>query len=185
MNSKKHAPRMSEPHAGLLAIGLFKLLKCAITVAIGIGVLSLLHKDAAEEVSRWMTAVRIDLENPFVQRILIGIGKLSSQKLGVISIATFAYAIVFATEGIGLLMRRRWAEYLTVIVTCSFIPFEIYELVVRPNIPKAITIAINVAVVIYLIVRLWKDRNLPAGEPNRAGTAALSRSKLSAGGASS
>jgi uncharacterized membrane protein (DUF2068 family) len=176
---------MSEPHAGLLAIGIFKLLKCAITVAIGAGVLSLLHKDAAVQVSRWMTAVRIDLENPLVQRILISVSGLSDRKLMVFGAFTFAYAIVFAIEGVGLVLRRRWAEYLTVFVTISFIPFEIYELARRPNLPKAITIAINVVVVIYLIVRLWKDRNLKAVEEAKGRSAsALSQSNLSAGGAS-
>jgi uncharacterized membrane protein (DUF2068 family) len=185
MNTEKHGPRKSEPHTGLWLIGIFNLLKCAITLAIGIGVLTLMEKDAAEEMSRWFTAVRIDLENPLVQRILTDVSGMSSRKLGVISLATFAYAIVFAVEGVGLLMRRRWAEYFAVIITCSFIPFEIYELVVRPNVPKAITIAINLAVVVYLIVRLWKDRNLPPEEAKSAGPSALGRSNLRAGGAAS
>ena len=35
----------------------------------------------------------------------------------------------FFDEGVSLLLRKRWAEYFTVIVTASFIPLEIYELV--------------------------------------------------------
>src|SRR5256885_718861 len=163
----KRSPRLSEPHAGLLIIGIFKLLKCATLIAVGIGALTLLHRDAAEVVSRWLVAARIDLDSSLAQAVLSILAQLSPVRLGWISIATFAYALVFAVEGVGLIMRRRWAEYLTVIVTCSFIPFEAYELINRPNAPKAVTVAINVVVVIYLIVRLRSDKKEREAEPLR------------------
>ncbi len=35
------------------------------------------------------------------------------------------------TEGVGLLLRQYWAEYLTIFTTASLIPLEIYELFER------------------------------------------------------
>lgn len=47
---------------------------------------------------------------------------------------------------------------LTVIVTASLIPFEIYELAQGVTVARATTLVVNVAVVVYLIVRLWQRR---------------------------
>ena len=60
---------------------------------------------------------------------------------------------MFATEGWFLHRRKHWAEWFTVGVTVSFIPFEVYELVEGPSIGKAVMLAANVAIVIYLLVR--------------------------------
>jgi uncharacterized membrane protein (DUF2068 family) len=58
------------------------------------------------------------------------------------------------TEGTGLLLRQRWAEYFTVVVTGSFIPLELYELARHVTVPRLIVTGINVAIVWYLIVTL-------------------------------
>ena len=77
------------------------------------------------------------------------------------ALGTLVYAALFLTEGIGLLLEKVWAEYFTVIVTSSFLPLEIYELIKKFNGFKvAVTIA-NAAIVAYLIWRL-KHKKKPA-----------------------
>jgi uncharacterized membrane protein (DUF2068 family) len=75
-----------------------------------------------------------------------------------LSIGTFVYAAIFLVEGAGLLLRKRWAEFLTVFVTASFIPLEIYEIVRKPSPLKGVGILVNVLIVAYLVVRLWRER---------------------------
>jgi uncharacterized membrane protein (DUF2068 family) len=53
-------------------------------------------------------------------------------------------------------MRKRWAEWFVIIVTGSLLPFEIYELIKAVNAAKVVTVAVNVAVVIYLVIRVRK-----------------------------
>ena len=65
---------------------------------------------------------------------------------------------MFLVEGVGLLLRKRWGEYLTIVVTASFIPFEIYEMAHKPTALKAGGIALNVVIVVYLVVRRWRER---------------------------
>ena len=65
------------------------------------------------------------------------------------------YALLEGTEGVGLAMRRRWAEYLTVVATGLLIPYEVYELVHHPTLFKVGALLLNVAVVAYL---WWKKR---------------------------
>jgi uncharacterized membrane protein (DUF2068 family) len=81
-------------------------------------------------------------------RLLAYIGNYNHITL--IAISAIAYACLEATEGIGLAMQRRWAEYLTVIATSILIPYELYEVVVHPTLFKVGALALNVAVVGYL-----------------------------------
>jgi uncharacterized membrane protein (DUF2068 family) len=52
----------------------------------------------------------------------------SIRSLGELSVRTFLYAGLFTTEGIGLLLRKCWAEYFTIVTTGGLIPLEVYEL---------------------------------------------------------
>jgi uncharacterized membrane protein (DUF2068 family) len=72
--------------------------------------------------------LRVDPDNRFVQGILVKIFRVTPKQLRELSVGTFIYAGLFATEGIGLLLRRRWAEYFTIVTTGALIPLEIYEL---------------------------------------------------------
>lgn len=91
---------------------------------------------------------------------------LNSGTLTKIGIVLSLYAIVEGVEAVGLWMGKRWAEYLTLIVTASFLPLEIYELSERFSVLKVVTFAINVAVVVYLLYakRLFGLRGGAAAE---------------------
>jgi uncharacterized membrane protein (DUF2068 family) len=73
-------------------------------------------------------------------------------------VGTLLYAIVFAIEGVGLLLEKTWAEYLTTAVTVSFLPIEVYELVEHPSVTKALLVLINGAVVVYLALQIRRRR---------------------------
>jgi len=137
----------------LFLIAAFKLVKGALLVAAGIGIFSLLHKDATAVVEHWIDAVRIDPDNQHIHRWLARLGFMDDQKLKELGAGTFCYAALFITEGTGLLLRKRWAKYLTIIVTSSFLPLEFFELMRSPGLGKAMLIPLNVAIVIYLILR--------------------------------
>jgi uncharacterized membrane protein (DUF2068 family) len=84
-------------------------------------------------------------------RVLITIGGFNHVTL--LALSAIAYAALEATEGVGLAMRRRWAEYLTVIATGILIPYEAYEVIRRPTLFKVGALALNLAVVGYLSYR--------------------------------
>jgi uncharacterized membrane protein (DUF2068 family) len=71
-----------------------------------------------------------------------------------LSFGTFFYAALLLTEGVGLALGKRWAEYFTIIVTSSFIPLEIYQIFHHANVAKIVVLLINVAVVWYLALEL-------------------------------
>jgi len=83
---------------------------------------------------------------------------MSEKKLAGIAFGTFAYAAVFLVEGVGLLLRKTWAEWLTVIVTASFIPFEVVHAVRHTSAGGIAGLVLNIAIVVYLLVRRIRER---------------------------
>lgn len=143
---------------GLRWIAAFKLLKGFALLAAGIGALRLLHKDVAAIVEHWINIFRVDPHNHFVNSLLVKLAKLDERRLKELSIGTFIYSGIFLTEGVGLALRKRWAEYFTIVTTSSLLPLEIYELAGHASIGKGLALLINLAVVGYLIFELRRYR---------------------------
>jgi uncharacterized membrane protein (DUF2068 family) len=158
MVKRKQTGTRSKPRKGLLLIVVFKLVKGLILVAVGIGALSLLHGDVAARVTHWIEVLRADPKNHFIHGLIRKLWKVDDTRLIEISAGTFFYAGVVLTEGIGLALRRKWAEYFTIFATASLIPLEIYELVQKFSFLKILVIAANVVVVIYLAIGLRATR---------------------------
>jgi uncharacterized membrane protein (DUF2068 family) len=132
----------------------FKLLKGLLLLVVAIGALTLLDENVAKQVEHWAEVLKVDPNNYYIHRLLAKLTRVDNSKLEKISAGSFVYSALLLTEGVGLFLRRRWAEYLTVFITGSLIPIEIYELVKKFSATKVIVLVINVAVVIYLAVRL-------------------------------
>jgi len=76
---------------------------------------------------------------------------LKTAKLELLGGVVLGYALLEGVEAVGLWLQKRWAEYLTFIATTVLLPVEVYELTGRFSILKAMTLAINLAIVVYLI----------------------------------
>ena len=79
---------------------------------------------------------------------------LHASEIKVAALFALGYGVLELVEGTGLWLDKLWAEYLTVIATALLLPLELYELVRKPTALKAGGIAVNVAIVVYLIVLL-------------------------------
>ena len=146
---------------GLWLIAAFKLLKGLALLAVGIGALKLLHKDVADQMSRWLDLFRVDPDNRHIHRLLEKLSTLDDRRLKELSAGTFFYSALLLTEGIGLSLGKRWAEYLTIIATSSLIPLEVYELAKRVNLARVSLLLINIAVVAYLVIDVRRNRKKP------------------------
>jgi len=139
---------------GLRLIAAFKLLKGLALLALGIGVLNLLHKDVEAIAVHWINVFQVDPHSHYLQKLLEKLSILDDKRLKELSIGTFFYSALFMTEGIGLALGKRWAEYLTIISTASLLPIELYEIAKHTTIGKLVALVINLAVVAYLIFEL-------------------------------
>ena len=139
---------------GLRVIAAFKLLKALALIAVGVGALRLLHKDVAAIAEHWISVFQVDPHNHFIDLLLEKLSNVDDHRLKQLSIGTFIYAGVFLVEGVGLALQKRWAEYFTIVTTSSLLPIEIYELVRRVSFGRCLALAVNLAVVAYLIFEL-------------------------------
>jgi uncharacterized membrane protein (DUF2068 family) len=160
---------------GLLIIAIFKLFKGVLLLIVGIGALSLIHKDVAETAAHWADLFRVDPDNRHLHTLLLKLNVVDARRLEEISAGTFFYSALLVTEGTGLLLRKRWAEYFTIIVTASFIPMEIYELVRRLTFTRVLLLGINIAIVWYLVNRLRRPDHHSSAAVTRPGSAGDSR----------
>jgi uncharacterized membrane protein (DUF2068 family) len=158
------------------AIAIFKFVKAILFMLAALGAFGLMQHGVAEQAREWGSDLAFTSGQHLVGRAIIFVTGLSRQRIGALGLVALFYAALFATEGVGLWRERRWAEYLTIIATGSLIPLEIWESVHRPTPMKFATFVVNVAVVIYLVVRLKRARSKQASrsvKPNVARSAAV------------
>ena len=161
-------PAAKKHNLGILLIAIFKLFKAGLLIAVGIGAFSLVNKDdedTEDQATEWINALRVDPDNRYIHALVEKVVAVDDRKLKQIGFGTFFYAALLATEGIGLAMRKRWAEYFTIIVTASFVPLEIYEMFHHFRIVKLFVFALNVTMVAYLVFRLRWERSLTKPAP--------------------
>lgn len=138
----------------LLLIAIFKFVKAITLIAAGIGAFRLLNPAVAQRVEAWLAQVQLAPG----RRILAFLSHADDHKIEFLGGLAFAYAILFLVEGTGLFLRKRWGEWVTIIITGSLLPFEIYEGFKAVSAAKIATVIINAAVVIYLVIRVRKRR---------------------------
>jgi uncharacterized membrane protein (DUF2068 family) len=148
--------RQKEP-AILIWIGVFKLFKCVMLLIVATVTLRLAHGNMLDLLSRWATLLRVDPDNRFVHHVVAALFRTDPRKLDYLAVGTLLYAAIFGTEGIGLLLRKRWAEYFTIVSTSLLIPLEVYELVHRATAVKVVVLALNLVIIAYLIYRVRRS----------------------------
>jgi uncharacterized membrane protein (DUF2068 family) len=149
---------MAAADRGLRFIGIFKLAKATLLVAMGLGLLTFLHRETSVAAVAAIEHLRLDPHDAFVHRLLARALGISRRQLAAIDAGAFLYAAVFATEGVGLLRAKRWAEYFTLAVTASFVPIEIYEVYEHASVLKAALTLLNVLIALYLARALRRTR---------------------------
>jgi uncharacterized membrane protein (DUF2068 family) len=140
----------------LRAIALLKFAKAALLIGAGIGALRLAHRDIFAYAAYLVFKYHLNPGNRFVAEALSRATNVTPRRLHELGIVAFVYSALFLLEGIGLWSLKRWGEWITVLITGSLLPFEVYELVHRFTMAKTIVLVINAAVVWYLAMRLKK-----------------------------
>ena len=161
---QEHAAEMEvaseHPHhdRGLLAIGIFKLAKSIFFFCLGVGAFKLLHQDLGDVAMQIAQALHRDPEGRFVTFLMEQADRIDAHRLREIGFATFAYSALALTEGVGLMLEKVWAEYLTTVLTVMFLPWELYELARDPNLMRLSLLIANLVVLAYLVWLLRRKK---------------------------
>jgi len=144
----------------LRIIAVFKFLKAALLIALSAGMFRMLHQDLGMRLERWVRAMRLDPGNRYIEHVVMRLSNLSPVQIKRIGLVGLLYAGLFVVEGTGLWLKRRWGEWVTVVLTGMLVPVEIYEIVHRPTAIKVLVLLLNLGIVFYLIHRIrTEDRS--------------------------
>jgi uncharacterized membrane protein (DUF2068 family) len=140
----------------LIAVG--KLIKVTLLLAVGIAAIAAVGHDPPQLLVDAANVVGVDPGSRHLHQLASKLAGVDARKLHEVGFGSFFYAALFSIEGVGLWMQKRWGEYASIVITTSFIPIELYELTKHFSAAKVVMIALNVAVVAYLVVRVLSER---------------------------
>jgi uncharacterized membrane protein (DUF2068 family) len=140
-------------------IAFFKLLKAVLLIAVGVSALLLAHSNIASVLPEWVARLGLDPGSRYVGRAILKAATLTPNKIKDLGVGSFIYAGLFLTEGIGLWLVKRWAEWFSMIITSSLVPVEVYEIHRHPTASKVLVLMINIAVVGFLFYRIRSVRS--------------------------
>ena len=142
----------------LRLIAAFKVLKALLLVIVGVSALRLIHTDIDSLVSEWVLRLGLNPGSRHVGRFLVKAAALTPSRLRELGVGSLVYAGLFLTEGIGLWRLKRWGEWVTVAITGSLVPLEVYEIYRHPTAVRVLLALVNIGVVVYLVYRIRSDR---------------------------
>lgn len=137
-------------HRWLAAIGALKLLQGGFFVALGFGLLHLLHHDLYIFALQAVRTLHLDPDRKIVATLLDNVLKLDMHRMKQLTALVFVYALLDFIEGAGLVMEKRWAEYFTLVLTIALLPLEVVKVIQHPNHWTIGILIANVAIVVYL-----------------------------------
>ncbi|HUV68976.1 MAG TPA: DUF2127 domain-containing protein [Terracidiphilus sp.] len=135
----------------LVMIAAYKLLQALLIALIGVGARHLLHKDVGDELATLADHMHFNSEWHLVTFVLDKASLVNDPLLRRIGLVAFSFAAISMIEGIGLYLEKIWAEYLTLAITASFLPWEIFEIFRHITAIRVALLALNLLVFLYLL----------------------------------
>ena len=90
---------------------------------------------------------------------LIGlVPQVSRTALLTLAFISVGYLVLQTIEAAGLWRGQLWVEYLILVETAAFLPYEAYEIVRQPTVFKVAILPLNVVIVVYLARRRLRSR---------------------------
>jgi uncharacterized membrane protein (DUF2068 family) len=135
----------------LILIAIYKGLQAALFFAVGIGALRLLHKDVGDVFEDLRDSLHFSPESRLVNFLLEKASLIDDPILRRIGAVAFSYAALSLAEGTGLYLEKAWGELLTLVITASFLPWEVFEVIRHVTWMRIALLVINTLVFIYLL----------------------------------
>jgi uncharacterized membrane protein (DUF2068 family) len=97
----------------------------------------------------------VDLDDTSAVRLLQQAFAARHSTLLLVALGVLTYGILELVEGYGLWFKKRWGEYVAVVVTSLFVPLEIHEIMVLVSWLRVGALVVNLFAIAYI---LWTKR---------------------------
>jgi uncharacterized membrane protein (DUF2068 family) len=142
----------------LLLIALYKGALALLFAAVGLGAFRLLHHDLSDVLDSIREALHFSPESRLINFLADRVDLVDDNLLRRIGVLAFSYAAVSLAEGVGLYLEQAWAEILTVLITASFLPWELFEVWRQVTWLRVGLLVLNTLVLLYLLKALAERR---------------------------
>jgi uncharacterized membrane protein (DUF2068 family) len=143
---------------GLRVVSLFEATKGLLVLLTGFGLLAYIHKDLHLGAERLVRHFHLNPASRFPHIFLDLADHVTNAQLWALALSALLYSLVRFVEAYGLWHERPWAEWFGVLTAGIYIPLELFEIARGVTWPKVTLLIVNVGIVAYLSLILYRSR---------------------------
>ena len=149
---KSHKQHHDDPahKKGLRTVATIEFTKGIIAIAVGFGLLALVHKDLWDISLSLLERFHLNPDRHWAQAFLDLADRITDGQLYGLAGFLFVYSILRFIEAYGLWKTRVWAEWLAILSGMVYLPLEIHEIIRKPNLLHWTALILNLALVLYV-----------------------------------
>jgi len=139
----------------LRGIATLEMAKGLVVLLAAVGVVLLMQKEDPWDIADgFLRLLHISPDHRLAQLFLDWADSLTNAKVYAVAAVAAAYSFLRFLEAYGLWYARAWAEWIALISCSLYLPLEIYNLANRLSWIHVVVLAINLAIVLYMIYLL-------------------------------
>lgn len=135
---------------GLRTIATIEAVKGLFVLLLALALLHNLHRDLGEVAANLVRDLHLNPEGHYGRIFIEAADKLDDGKVWTMASVALGYSSVRIVEAYGLWNRRVWAEWFALISGALYIPFEIYEVILRRTWLPWAFLSVNVLIMGYM-----------------------------------
>lgn len=143
--------------AGLRTVAVYEAVKGVLVLAIGFGLLALVHRDIQALAETWVDRFGLNPEGRYPRMFLTLADRMADTRLWLVCLGAVFYSLLRFVEAYGLWMARRWAEWFALVSCAVYLPVELFELWRGISVFKLMILGVNGLVVLYLAYALYSS----------------------------
>jgi uncharacterized membrane protein (DUF2068 family) len=155
---------------GVRTVATFEFAKGIVVVLAGFGIFRMRHKDIWGVAESFLEFFHVNPLRHYVGVFIDLVYRVSDIRLWKIALVATVYSILRFVEAYGLWYTRPWAEWLAIASGSIYIPFEVEDLLRRPDWIRLLIIAINLAIVLYMVMLRLEAAKKHHAERHHTGT---------------
>jgi uncharacterized membrane protein (DUF2068 family) len=144
---------------GLRAVAFFEAFKGVLALAAAGGLFYVIPHDARHLIVELVGRLHLNAGKSYPNVFQRVIEDTTNAQLWLVAALVIVYAAVRFTEAYGLWAARAWGEWVAAVSGVIYVPFELYELSRGVSWIKLGALALNVGIVAFMALALWRKKN--------------------------
>ena len=147
-------PKIPDPAhiKGVRTVATVEFAKGMLVLLAGVGAFSMRHKDIWGVAESFLEFFHVNPHHRFAGFFIDLVYRVSDIHLWKIAVVAAVYVVLRFIEAYGLWYIRPWAEWLAIASGSLYIPFEVADLLRRPDWFRFLIVAVNVGIVLYMLM---------------------------------